>query len=149
MCFMAFIIDVVIHDLNHHGSSRHFRAVDSIGFHIPPVTSDRSNHIDAYCYKIFRCNQKHLCGLLPAFGRPFSLYSRVSVAGKTACNCVIMTVTAALMLTLGCAISGTIATHSLCIGYPRRSSRPEHLIVSCWWKSPARTSLSRRKDCGW
>ena len=69
--------------MNRHGSSRHFRVVDNIGFLIQKVASDYSNHADGYSYKTFRCNRKHHCGLLPAFRRSFSLSVRVSVAGKS------------------------------------------------------------------
>jgi len=46
------------------------------------VASDYLNHADAYSNKTFRCNQKHLWGIIPAFRRTFSLSRHVSVAGK-------------------------------------------------------------------
>ena len=64
--------------LNRHGYSKHFRGIDNTGFHILSVTSDCSTHVDAYCYKKFRCNQKFRCGLLPPSVDLFFMRSRFS-----------------------------------------------------------------------
>lgn len=85
-------------------------------------TSDHSNHTDAYCYKIFRCNQKYCYALLLAFHRSVSLSAHVSSTGKSfiqlysrgnyregsCCPPVLV-------------ISGTIAIHGLCTDCPDSS----------------------------
>lgn len=83
------------------------------------MTSDCSNHADAYCYKTFRCNQKYRCGLLPAFRRSFSLSARVSVTGKSFLQLRYRdSYHAGSYCHPDRVISGTTATHGLCTDCP-------------------------------
>lgn len=86
------------------------------------MASDYLNHADAYSYKAFRYHQKHRCGLLTTFRRSFSLSVRVSVAGKSfpqlRCRGSYHDDSCCLPDHV---ISGTTATHSLCVDCPDQS----------------------------
>lgn len=81
--------------------------------------------------KTFRCNQKHRCGLLPAFFRSFSLSVRVSVAGKSfpqpRCHGSYRDNSCCLPDRV---ISGTTATHGLYIDCPDQSESVPVAVVT-------------------
>lgn len=104
---------------------------DNTGFHILPVTSDHSNHVDAYCYKTFRCNQKYRCELLPAFRRSFSLSVHASATGKSFLQLHYRdNYRDGSCCPPGRVISGTTATHGLCTGCPDPSESAPFLRIT-------------------